>query len=132
MVAMGVVGVVVVTLYTGMSSGISVLRLARENLRATQILVEKMETVRLYNWDEICSNGFVPTTFQAPYFVQGSVTSPPIYYGTITITNGTLGASYSNDLKKIIVDINWTSSNLPRQREISTFVSRYGLQNYIY
>ena len=132
LVAMGAVGVAVLSLYAGMSSGFSVLRMARENLRATQIMVEKMETVRLYNWDEISSNGFVPTNFQAPYYVEGGVTSPPIYSGTITISSPSMGTTYSSDLKKITVDINWTSSDLPRQRRITTFVSRYGLQNYIY
>jgi len=131
-VAMGVLGVAIVSLYAGMSSGLSMVRMARENLRATQILVEKMETVRLYNWDEICSNGFVLTNFQAPYYVQGGVTSSPIYYGTITIADGSVNTTYSSDLKKVTVDINWTCNNLPRNRQITTFVSRYGLQNYIY
>ena len=132
LVDMGALGVMVVALYAGMSSGFSVIRMARENLRATQILVEKMETVRLYNWDEISTNGFVPTTFQAPYYVQGGVTSSPIYYGTITISDTSFNTSYSNDLKTVAVDINWTCNGLPRQRQIATFVSRYGLQNYIY
>src|SRR5882672_783086 len=62
-IAMAAVGVVVVALYLGISSGFSIIRLARENLRATQIMVEKMETVRLYNWDQINSNGCIPRAF---------------------------------------------------------------------
>src|SRR5437762_12211202 len=96
-IAVAAVGVAVVAAYAGISSGISLLRMARENLRATQIMVEKMETVRLYNWDEICSNGFVPTNFQAPYFVQGSVTSAPIYYGTISIADSSASIPYGAD-----------------------------------
>src|SRR6266496_3132529 len=126
--AIAAVAVAVIAAYAGITSGFSLLRMARENLRATQIMVEKMETVRLYNWDEICSNGFVPTNFQAPYFVQGSVTSAPIYYGTISIADSSPSIPYNADLKKITVNINWTSSKLPRQRQITTFVSRYGLQ----
>src|SRR5207237_602455 len=57
-----------VSLYGGISSGFAVVNLARENLRANQIIVEKMETVRLYNWDQINSNGFLPPTFTAPFF----------------------------------------------------------------
>lgn len=132
LMAVAAVGVSVIAAYAGITSGISLLRMARENLRATQIMVEKMETVRLYNWDEICSNGFVPTNFQAPYFVQGSVTSAPIYYGTISIADSSSSIPYAADLKKITVNINWTSNKLPRQRQITTFVSRYGLQNYVY
>jgi hypothetical protein len=35
-------------------------------------------------------------------------------------------------MKKVIVTLNWTTGKLPRTRSISTYVSRYGLQNYIY
>jgi len=131
-IAMAAVGVVVVALYMGISSGFSIIRLARENLRATQIMVEKMETVRLYNWDQICSNGFIPSPFQAPYYSQGLVTNPPIYYGTVSLDTAPISPDYSNDLKRIVVNISWTSGDVPRQRQITTFVSRYGLQNYIY
>ena len=63
---------------------------------------------------------------------SGGVTSAPIYYGTIAITNPPMSTPYTNDLKWVVVNITWTSMNMPRQRTISTFVSRYGLQNYIY
>src|SRR5438128_11460317 len=103
LVAMGALGVAVVALYSGITGGFSVIRIARENLRATQVMVEKMETVRLYNWDQICSNGFVPSVFQAPYYSEGGVTSPPIYYGTITITNAPLTTSYGTNVKMVLV-----------------------------
>jgi prepilin-type N-terminal cleavage/methylation domain-containing protein len=57
-VAMAVIGVVVVSLYGGITSGISSVRMARENLRATQILVEKTEAIRLYRWDQITNSLF--------------------------------------------------------------------------
>src|SRR6266705_1210156 len=99
--AMGAVGMVVVALYAGITSGFSIIRTDRENLRATQIMVERMETVRLYNWDQISSNGFIPSTFQAAYFSQGGVTSPPIYSGTITIDSPPISTPYSSDLKRV-------------------------------
>ena len=42
-------GIVLVTLYAGFSSGFSVVRLNREDLRATQILEEKMESLLSVN-----------------------------------------------------------------------------------
>ena len=60
LVAMGVVGLLVVALYAGMTSATISVRLARENHRATQIMDEKTELVRLLTWDQINSNGFVP------------------------------------------------------------------------
>src|SRR5213593_5012735 len=104
LVAMGALGVMVIALYAGISAGFSLIRMARENLRATQVMVEKMETVRLYNWDQICSNGYMPSPFEAPYYCEGGVTSPPIYYGTIIITNAPVTTAYSNSLKLVVVD----------------------------
>ena len=45
LVAVSLVGIMFVSLYSGISSGFAVVQLARENLRATQILQEKMETI---------------------------------------------------------------------------------------
>ena len=57
------VGILMVTLYAAISQGFAIIQTARENLRATQVLQEKMETMRVYNWDQITTPGFVPSTF---------------------------------------------------------------------
>src|SRR6266404_9874765 len=67
MVAISLLGFMVVSLYAGFSSGFAVLRVARENLRATQILEERMEVIRLIKWDDVAP-GFIPTTFSAPFY----------------------------------------------------------------
>src|SRR2546428_12992258 len=69
MVSLSVLGFMVVSLYAGISSGFAVLRVARENLRATQILQERMEVLRLIRWDDVAP-GFIPTTFTAPFFAD--------------------------------------------------------------
>ena len=45
MVGLAIVGVTFLALYGGMTYGFSSVRMSLENLRATQILVEKMETI---------------------------------------------------------------------------------------
>src|SRR3989475_10311964 len=67
MVALSVLGFMVVSLYAGFSSGFAVLRVARENMRATQILQERMEVLRLIKWDDVAP-GFIPATFTAPFY----------------------------------------------------------------
>jgi len=89
-ISVGVVGVTFFSLYAGITYGFTVLLLARENLRATQIMMEKMETIRLYNWDQINSNGFIPATFVAAFNATNTSTnfgtgSGVLYYGTLTI-----------------------------------------------
>jgi len=135
-VAMAVIGVVVVALYSAISSGFTSIRLARENLRATQILVEKMEAIRLYDWDEITSAGFIPKTFAASYdATTTNVTQGVIYTGQISIspvTPALMPVSYTNDLRLVTLQLNWTTGKLARSRVLSTYVCRTGLQNYKY
>ena len=51
-VAVLVLALMLISLYGGFSSGFAVVKLARENLRATQIMMQKMETIRLLKWSQ--------------------------------------------------------------------------------
>jgi uncharacterized protein (TIGR02598 family) len=131
-VAMAIIGVVVVSLYAGITSGFASVRLARENLRATQILVEKMEAIRLYDWDQV-TNNFIPTTFTVNYDpATTNVSSGIVYSGKVTLSKVVLGTSYDNDLRQVTVQVNWKTGGLARQRSINTYICRTGLQNYLY
>ena len=55
MVAVWIIGLMIVSLYGGFSYAFSAIRLSRENTRAAQILAERMEVVRLLNWDEVAN-----------------------------------------------------------------------------
>src|SRR2546428_342168 len=119
MVALSVLGLMVVSLYAGFSSGFAVLRVARENLRATQILEERMEVIRLIKWDDVAP-GFIPTTFTAPFYAADATNTTAggfAYAGTVTVTNAPLtGETYADDLRMIQIDLTWTSGNVPRSR----------------
>ena len=47
-VAVSVMAIMIVGFYLGFSQGFAVIQVTRENLRAAQILEEKMETIRLF------------------------------------------------------------------------------------
>jgi hypothetical protein len=108
--------------------------MARQNLRATQIALEKMEITRMYSWEQLNSNGFVPRTFTAPFFPSdGPYTNGGLtYYGTTIITNVNRHPAYSNDLREMRVFLTWTNKNIPQSLEMSTYLSQYGMQRYIY
>ena len=151
-VCVAIVSIAVVSLYAGIASGFGVLSVARENLRANQVLVEKLETIRLYNWDQINSNGFIPPTFTAPFFpivitnlvgtnsdgtpryanytngTSGGVT----YYGTVRITNAPVSAEYADKMRLVTVSLVWTNGNVARNRQMQTLISANGLQEYIF
>ena len=131
-VGMGVIGTVVGALLSGISTGTFTMRMARENLRATQILLEKVETIRLYSWQQITDPNFIPPTFEATYDPNGAPNVGLTYKGTLTITNAPISSSYSNDMRQVIVTLKWTTGGVQRQREFSSYIARNGLQDYIY
>lgn len=132
-VGMGIMGVATLALLSGFTGGFFTMEMARENQRATQIILEKTETIRLYSWDQVNSNGFIPSTFTASYDPQsGTNSSGTVYHGTLIITNAPINASYSNDMKQVIVTLTWKTGNVDRSRTYTTFIGRNGIQNYIY
>src|SRR5260221_14116748 len=66
LVGMITIGVCVVALYGSLTSGFTTVRFARENMRATQLLTGKLEAIRLYDWDELTNNGYLPKSFRVP------------------------------------------------------------------
>ena len=129
---MGILATTVGALMSGLTYGFFTMKIARENLRATQIMLEKVETIRLYSWDQINTPGFIPTNFVAYYDPNSPDNPGQTYYGTLTITNSNISASYADDLKLVTVTISWQTGGLTRTREFKSFISRYGLQDYVY
>ena len=134
MVAASLLGFMIVSLFAGFSSGFAVLRIARENMRATQILEERMEVLRLIKWDDVNSPGFIPTNFIAPFYPPDSTNAAAgiAYTGTVSVVNAPIPESYANNLRAIQINLTWTSGNITRSRQMTSYVSRYGLQNYVY
>lgn len=141
MVATGVIGLIFVALYSGLAWGISTIRMSRENLRATQLLAEKMDTFRLYTWSQLLDDKFIPNTFTASYSPTSSTNSQGVVYsGKITIDKLDKKpekdifdkVNYQDDMRKVTIQLDWQSGNISRSRTLSTYVARYGLQNYVY
>jgi hypothetical protein len=132
MMAALVVGVVFFTVYAGFTFGFAVVEVNRENVRATQILQEKMEMVRLYSWDQV-TNSWIPASFTDYFDPTGGATNGGMTYtGVVTVASAPITESYASDIRMITVQLNWTSGGATRNRSMTTFVSHYGLQNYIY
>lgn len=143
MVAVAVIGVLFVSLYSGMSSGFALVNSARENLRATQIILERMEVMRLYSWSQVNSNGFIPTTFTASYYPptvstnsedSRSTSGGIVYYGTVTTNVAPVNDAYATNMRLITITLTWTNANgtFKHTRTMETFISANGLQKYVY
>ncbi|MBM3847043.1 MAG: hypothetical protein FJ405_12255 [Verrucomicrobia bacterium] len=131
MITMALLGITITSIYAGVGFSNTLIASTRENLRASQILVEKMETIRLYTFSQITSNGFIPLSFTTSFYPTDT-NSRPTYAGSIQITNSPLATSYNADTRMVTVTLNWTSGNRPQTRSISTLVSLNGLQSYVY
>jgi hypothetical protein len=134
--AVALLAIMMISLYGGITSGFAVVQLARENLRSTQIMLERMEGIRLYRWDQLVYSNMIPTSFTAYYYpLAASGESKGIAYnGTMVITNANLSpaATYSANMRLITVTLTWNSGNVRRTRSMSTYVSKNGVQNYVY
>jgi len=116
---------VVVTIYGAFSFGFSVIKLSQEDTRANQILLQKVETLRIYDWTKI-TNGYFPTNFTASFSTNGGIT----YQGTLAITPAPMTESYSNTLRQVTASLTWVSTGVPRLRKVTTLVSENGIQTY--
>src|SRR6266576_3880271 len=135
-VGVGVMGIMMVSLYAGFAFGFNQIRLARENVRATQVLEERMEVIRLLNWDQVINlPGYIPTTFQAPFYADNP-TNPPAnnfcYTGIVQVASAPIMESYSNNLQMIKIQLTWPSGRLVRTRQMTTLVAQFGIQRYVY
>ncbi len=131
LIGMAIFGILFISLYAGISSGLAIIRTARENLRATQVMLEKMETIRLYSWDQITQSGFVPPNFTAPFWPADGGSGLQ-YQGTLAISAVNFNESYSTDMRQVVVTVSWNSGSTVHRREMRTMVSRHGLQNYVF
>ncbi len=129
-IAVAVMAIGFVAIYSAVAMNLSIVHLCRDNETATQILTEKLDTIRLYNWDQINSNGFIPASFTVP-LDPGSSTGPPYFTGTVSVAQAPVTEGYGPNMRLVTVRLDWVSGNRPQTRTMSTFFSRYGLQNYV-
>jgi hypothetical protein len=133
LVATFVVGVFVVSLYAGFGSGFSLLRLVREDARATQIIQEKIETLRLCPWSQLPN---FPTSFQENYNPLATTNDPfaTTINGAISLTTPDIPAAYATNLRLVTITVWWTNCDcgkpVAHTNQAQTQLARYGMHTY--
>jgi hypothetical protein len=135
LVAAAFLGISVISLYTGFFSGFQITHMSRENVRATQIMLKKLETIRLCSWGQLSN---FPTSFQETFDTTPPSNGVPnlLYYGTVTFSPcDTVGeTSYKTNMLLVTVSLAWTNFNgkapIVHEQQMQTHVARYGSQNY--
>ncbi len=130
-IAMALLATVLGALLTSFTTGFFSLQMARENLRATQVMLEKMETIRLYSWSQINQPGFIEPTFTA-YYDPKATNSGLVYSGTLSWSPVPLNVPYANQMTQLTVRVDWRTGRLSRSRTVSTYIAHKGLQNYVF
>jgi len=140
LVSGALMAIVFVSLYAGIWSGFAVTKISRENLRATQVILERLEGIRLYNWNQLCYSNMIPATFTTYYYPALTNASGKgiTYQGTISVGAANLNpsATYDDRMRAITVTLYWTNANgaasLVHRRSMTTYSARDGVQNYVY
>lgn len=134
-IAVGVLAIMVVSLYSAFAMGFAQIQNSRETVRATQIITHKMEMIRLLNWDQVISAGYIPSSFTSSFYSDDPASNSLngiIYTGTVQLTTPSMTESYASNMRQIKVRVTWTSGGIAHQKEMTTFVTQYGMQKYIY
>jgi len=132
---MMILEMVLVALYAALASAFNSVNMERDNLRATQIMVEKMEIVRMYNWEQIKNPALWPKFFTAysdPAGVTNATGRGALFSGRIQLTPGPNDVGYGDDMRTVTIDITWKTGNMQRSRQFQSYITKNGLQNYSY
>jgi type II secretory pathway pseudopilin PulG len=136
-----VMSVVFVTIFSIMTVGLSISGNSRENLRATQIMLNKMEGIRLYSPAQLTNTSFLLQTFTNWFSETNNIGLANVqgygvmYTGSITIAPVNFATSYSSNMQQVTVNVGWVSGgqgNIAHTRSMSTFYANQGLYNYVW
>src|SRR5262249_44262285 len=101
-----------VSLYMAMGFGWSTIKDTREDLRATEIMLDKMEKIRLYSWLQATNTATYmnPAAFTETYNPNGSRTGQA-YTVNVLLSSAPSGTpvGYQNNLKLVTVVVRWTN-----------------------
>lgn len=134
LIATSILAIMGAGILNSINYGMFTMRLSRENSRATQILLEKTEAIRLYNWEQVTSGTYILPTFIAYYDPQVNANPGVSYQGTITISPATgVATSYAANMRQCTITLQWvTGGRINHSRSLSTLIAKDGIQNYVY
>lgn len=135
MVAVCILGISCMALYGGLATGFMLIDSTRCELRATQILTQKAEAIRLCSWSTLVN---FPISFTEAYDPT-SVNSGTLYVGTVSTNVAEVipvTSAYRSNMCLATITLYWTNYNGARpvvhSRTNQTLIARYGIQNYIW
>ena len=122
--------------FLAFASGFALMTVTREDVRATQIMLQRMEAVRLSGYNQLADTNKYPPSVTQYYDEKGKTNGNGggvAYTVTHQIASalGSLPPSYRSNLTQVTVGVSWKSGTANRSRSMSTYVARYGEQSYV-
>ncbi|TAK99168.1 MAG: hypothetical protein EPO07_11120 [Verrucomicrobia bacterium] len=128
--------VMLLALYASFTCGYTTIRVTREDLRATEIMLTRLERVRLCTYSELSNAQTNPPTAVEYYDPtdQASGKGGVVYTVTYSVKAPTdpLPAAYKNNMWLVTVGVSWTNnSSATHSRSMQTYVATNGINGYV-
>ena len=132
-VAIMVAGTMLTAHFLAFAGGFALVTVTREDLRASQIMIQRMEAVRVSGYNQLTNTTQFPTSATQYYDESGSTNRGIAYTVTHQTASaiGSLPPSYRSNVTEVTVGVSWKSGTKTRSRTMKTYVARYGTQNYV-
>ena len=134
-VASFIAAIVLPSIYGGLVTGFSMIKAAREDLRANQVIVQRMEAIRLSPYQALQDPAAYPARVTEYYSESGKTNGAGGTAYTVTYSwapgPASLPPSYRTNVLLVTVAASWQSGNVPRTCSMQTYVARYGIRRYV-
>ncbi len=135
-VATLVAAVVLPAFYASLAAGFASMKAAREDLRATQVILQRMEAIRLSPYKTLQDPAAYPAKSTEYYSESGKTngaggTAYTISYSWAAPGSTYFSPSYRSNVLLVTVAASWNQGNVQHSRSMQTYVARYGIQRYV-
>jgi type II secretory pathway pseudopilin PulG len=136
MVATMVAAIMLSTHYLAFASGFALLTVTREDLRASQIMLQRMEAIRVSGYSQLTNSTKFPPTVTEYYSEKDKASGNggvpyTVSYQAAAATVNNLQLYYNTNMMEVTVGVSWKSGTSTRSRSMKSYVARYGIQSYV-
>jgi hypothetical protein len=95
------------------------------------LLLQKLETLRIYDWSKITNNTYIPAAFTNSFSTTNTAHGVT-YNGMLTVAPFAppTGESYNTTLRQVTASVSWFSDGMMHTQTMTTLVSKNGIETY--
>ena len=136
LVAVFVSSFMLTALYACFAAGFSIVKVTREDLRATQIVLQRMEAMRVSDYTQLTNSVKYPTN-TIVYFDEANAGSGKggtpftVTFNARKLPSPKPQSQFYTNMLEVTVEASWMSGKVQRKRSMQTYVARQGIQQYV-